>query len=62
MELINLKCANCEAFFGNIENSWNRIGKNYLTPTAQPEALKDFWIKATGVARYGEDGTIIEGW
>lgn len=62
MNLINLKCAKCDAFLGSIANQWTQIGKSYLTSTARPEALRKFGVKTSGAARFGGVGSVIEGW
>lgn len=62
MDLVTCKCSACDAKLGlNIANRWTRIGKNYLTPDAEPET-RHLPISTTGDILFGEKDTLIAGW
>jgi hypothetical protein len=62
MDLVTCKCSACDAKLDlNIANRWTRIGKNYLTPDAEP-VTRDLPISTSGDILFGEKGTLIAGW
>lgn len=60
MELISCTCKACNVIIGDFANLWTQIGTSYYSPIVDPEP--DVGIGSRGTVRFGEKGTLVEGW
>lgn len=60
METINICCRGCDNPLAQYTNLWTQIGKSYFSPIIDP--LEGPVIESHGPLRFGEKGTLVEGW
>lgn len=60
MEIIQCKCASCQAILATFFNLWTQIGKSYFSPTI--EAQGNTQMIAKEPTRIGEAGYLVAEW
>jgi hypothetical protein len=60
MEIISCICKGCDVVIGDFTNLWTQIGTSYYSPVVDAES--NLGIESHGRARWGEQGTLVEGW